>query len=79
MINWPTAFVIAIAMICGAFLINKPSDAALGGDEVAVAVTPSGMSFHVVGTKVRTCINRSDRNAIDQIVGWGKPFCSPWN
>ena len=32
MINWPTAFVIAVAMICGAFLINKPSDAAFGGD-----------------------------------------------
>ena len=32
MINWPTAFVIAVAMICGAVLINKPSDAAFGGD-----------------------------------------------
>jgi hypothetical protein len=31
-INWPTAFVIAVAMICGAVLINKPSDAAFGGD-----------------------------------------------
>jgi hypothetical protein len=29
MINWPTAFVIAVAMIHGAVLINKPSDAAL--------------------------------------------------
>ena len=37
MINWPTAFVIAVAMICGAFLINKPSDAALGdGDGMIV-------------------------------------------
>ena len=59
--------------------VNKPSDAALGGDEVAVAVTPSDMAFHVVGTKVRTCVNRSERNVHDQIVKWGKPFCSPWN
>ena len=31
MINWPTAFVIAVAIICGAFLINKPGDAAFSG------------------------------------------------
>jgi hypothetical protein len=37
MINWPTAFVIAVAMICGTVLINKPGDAAGhgGGDGVA--------------------------------------------
>jgi hypothetical protein len=32
MINWPTAFVIAVVMICAAVLINKPSDAPFGGD-----------------------------------------------
>ena len=31
MINWPTAFVIAVAICAGAFLYNKPSDAAFGG------------------------------------------------
>ena len=25
MINWPTAFIIAVTMICGAVLINKPT------------------------------------------------------
>ena len=31
MMNWPTAFVIAVAICAGAFLYNKPSDAAFGG------------------------------------------------
>ena len=33
MINWPTAFVIAVAICAGAFLYNKPSDAAFGGSD----------------------------------------------
>ena len=39
MINWPTAFVIAVAMICGAVLINKPSVAAFGGDGGMIATS----------------------------------------
>ena len=39
MMNWPTAFVIAVAICAGAFLYNKPSDAAFGGsDRYLVAV-----------------------------------------
>ncbi len=34
MINWQTAFVIAVAMICGAALINKPSDAHINNDHI---------------------------------------------
>jgi hypothetical protein len=41
-INWPTAFVIAVAMICGAVLINKPSDAAFGGDGGMIVGSPVG-------------------------------------
>ena len=33
MMNWPTAFVIAVAICAGAFLYNKPSDAAFGGSD----------------------------------------------
>ena len=33
MMNWPTAFVIAFAICAGAFLYNKPSDAAFGGSD----------------------------------------------
>ena len=41
-INWPTAFVIAVAMICGAVVINKPSDAAFGGDGEMIAASGGG-------------------------------------
>ena len=34
--NWPTAFVIAVAICAGAFLYNKPSDAALGGSQGSI-------------------------------------------
>ena len=79
MINWPTAFVIAVAMICGAFLINKPSDAAFGGDNAAVATTEEGIAFHVVGERIRTCIrNNNAENMGTLITKWHKPSCSPW-
>ena len=56
MINWPTAFVIAIAMICGAFLINKPSDAAFGGGENSfVASSDMGEVWQSSGDKIRFC------------------------
>ena len=34
MMNWPTAFVIAVTICAGAFLYNKPSDAAFGGSDI---------------------------------------------
>ena len=81
MINWPTAFVIAVAMICGAVLINKPSDAAFGGDNAAVTVTDNGMAFHVVGERIRTCVRHAEvdyEGGDTTITKWDKPFCSPW-
>ena len=81
MINWPTAFVIAVAMICGAVLINKPSDAAFGGDNAAVTMTDEGVAFHVVGERIRTCIRAAEERGIAPtkiIIEWHKPFCSPW-
>lgn len=57
MINWPTAFVIAVAMICGAVLINKPSDAAFGGDGGMIAATgiiPAGV-WQLKDGEVRLC------------------------
>ena len=39
MINWPTAFVIAVAICAGAFLYNKPSDAAfIGADRGSITL-----------------------------------------
>jgi hypothetical protein len=79
MINWPTAFVIAVAMICGAVLINKPSDAAFGGDNAAVTVTEEGIAFHVVGERIRTCVPSYEDDGIrGPITKWYKPSCSPW-
>ena len=78
MINWPTAFVIAVAMICGAVLINKPSDAAFGGDNAAVTIIDESVAFHVVGERIRTCIRSTDSDAMRTITKWHKPFCSPW-
>jgi hypothetical protein len=56
MINWSTAFVIAIAMNCGAVLINKPSNAAFGGDGGMIA-TDSQWSqvWQLKGGAIRRC------------------------
>ena len=81
MINWPTAFVIAVAMICGAALINKPSDAAFGGDNAAVTMDDTGVAFHVVGERIRTCIRHANESGMaptKKIIEWYKPWCSPW-
>jgi hypothetical protein len=79
MINWPTAFVIVVAMICGAVLINKPSDAAFGADNAAVTVTEEGIAFHVVGERIRTCVPSYEDDGIrGPITKWYKPSCSPW-
>ena len=74
MINWPTAFVIAVAMICGAVLINKPSDAAFGGDG-GMIVAPGNLPaavWQLNDGEVRLC----------QIADFGsvsKTVCSPWS
>ena len=84
MINWPTAFVIAVAMICGAVLMNKPSDAALVGNNVAVAITSSGTAVQVSGEKIRACLPSPAESDVSPygekiIHKWNKSFFSPWN
>jgi hypothetical protein len=80
MINWPTAFVIAVAMICGAVLINKPSDAAFGGDGgmIATSGAPDGQTvWHLKDGAVRRCYNDTvsafAHNRSNRI------FCSLWS
>ena len=73
MINWPTAFVIAVAMICGAVLINKPSDAAFGGDGgMIIGVTNELGSYiwQLKDGKVRVCMPLTPEN--------GPPTCGAW-
>ena len=59
MINGLTMFVIAVAMICSAVLINKPSDAAFGGDGgMIVAYDPRGkVVWQLKDGAVRRCYN----------------------
>ena len=56
MMNWPTAFVIAVAICAGAFLYNKPSDAALfpGGPGGVIALN-STTWIQFDGNKQRSC------------------------
>ena len=70
MMNWPTAFVIAVAICAGAFLYNKPSDAAFGGsDRYLVAV--DRYWIQVDGKKQRRCSLASD-------VKPSHIYCYPW-
>ena len=72
-INWPTAFVIAVAMICGAVLINKPSDAAFGGDGgMIVGSSADGAWYiaHLKDGKVRICYAA--------FLEKGPPTCGAW-
>ncbi len=57
MMNWPTAFVIAVAIFAGAFFYNKPSDAAFGGADRCSFTLNSGRSTWVQfdGDKQRIC------------------------
>ena len=54
MINWPTTFVIAVAICAGAFLYNKPSDAAFGGSD-RYSVVICSKWIQVDGNKQRRC------------------------
>ena len=63
MINWPTAFVIAVAICAGAFLYNKPSDAAFHGNSdqvIRILDTTDGYVnrsqwLQIRGDKMRRC------------------------
>jgi hypothetical protein len=72
MINWPTAFVIAVAMICGAVLINKPSDAAFGGDGGMIAASGTAAVWQLKDGEVRLC-------QIAQVRYVSKTVCFPWS
>ena len=60
MINWPTAFVNAIAICAGAFLYQSLGFASLNGVMGTVAISPLAYYgkynfVHASGSKVRTC------------------------
>ena len=71
MINWPTAFVIAVAMICGAVLMNKPSDAAFGGGDSNFGSGGASLVWQSSGDKIRWC-------HIQTPEGNPTPKCSPY-
>ena len=63
MMNWPTAFVIAVAICAGAFLYNKPSDAAFGGSDrywVRIASPDDEMRIQTYGEQQRWCMRSQD-------------------
>ena len=74
MMNWPTAFVIAVAICAGAFLYNKPSDAAFGGaDRYSLAVSSDFDKWvQFDGNKQRLCWWRGNNRP-----AWGI-LCKPW-
>ena len=56
MMNWPTAFVIAVAICAGGFLYNKPSDAAFGGsDRQVMLMNWNSPWLQADGVKQRIC------------------------
>ncbi len=66
MMNWPTAFVIAVAICAGAFLYTKPSDAAFHGNSDQVLrlidikdgpLYALSQWLQVRGDKMRVCNN----------------------
>ena len=74
MINWPTAFVIAVAICAGAFLYNKPSDAAFGGSDHYSLLVDSDWKRYVQfdGNKQRLCRAGSSNLPASGIK------CKPW-
>ena len=55
MMNWPSAFVIAVAICAGAFLYNKPSDAAFGGADRYSISPERAFWIQFDGNKQRWC------------------------
>ena len=76
MMNWPTAFVIAVAICAGSFLYNKPSDAALGGsDRYSIPISNPGSWVQFEGQKQRFCVAHNtaiENNQPSAII------CFPW-
>ena len=77
MINWPTAFVIAVAMICGAFLINKPSDAAGSGGGDGVTMISEELCWVIA-----PCFIHAHKGQLRQCILYGSkgsdPRCTDW-
>ena len=72
MINWPTAFVIAVALVCGAIIINKPSDAGFGGDNGVIKLAQDGVAlWHLKDGELRFCYDK----VLDDLTS--PPNCSP--
>lgn len=67
-LNWPTAFVITAIIFAGAFIYNKPTDAAFGSDEMIVKGHLHHV-WHFKGGKIRYCY------ALHNIT----PDCSPFS
>jgi hypothetical protein len=71
MMNWPTAFVIAVAICAGGFLYNKPSDAAFGGsDRYSIRINDYWVQFD--GNKQRMCLPKIQSDSFPIIK------CYPW-
>ena len=73
MINWPTAFVIAVAICAGAIFYNKPSDAALGGSDRYSIYPEKEFWVQFDGNKQRWCYKGYVKNA-----GPSGIYCKPW-
>ena len=78
MMNWPTAFVISTALICGAVLINKPSDASRARNSTGGSlsnVIKDGGDFYIVhanGERLRIC------QLLEQDRSLSRLICAPW-
>ena len=71
MINWPTAFVVAVAIVAGAFLYQKPGAAQFGGGDGVALSGGANWAFHAVGEKIRMCVTDLDGDA-EQFI------CTTW-
>lgn len=76
MMNWPTAFVIAVAICAGGFLYNKPSDAAFGGsDRYSIPIDINSGWVQFEAKKQRFCAAHNTAIKNKQPSGI---ICLPW-
>ena len=66
MMNWPTAFVIAVAICAGGFLYNKPSDAAFGGsDRYSIRINDYWVQFDAIN---RGCVCPNSKATVSRLL-----------
>ena len=72
MMNWPSAFVIAVAICAGGFLYNKPSDAALeGSDRYSLALSRDFNQWvQFDGNKQRLCLRWAENRSMIKCYPW---------